>query len=110
MTEKEERSIDLYYEGMQKREAGFTKSAIRCFNEAIRLASNNFLYYVQRGFSKHALGQFDDAIEDFEQAILLCQRQSRLRSHIPPLRKVRALIAFHGIGTVRDNHFLVAPI
>ena len=93
MIKKEERSIDLYYEGMEKRNSGFTKSAIRCFNEAINLAPNNFLYYVQRGFSKRTLGQFDDAIEDFEQAILLCQQQNRLYSHIPPLRKARALIA-----------------
>ena len=93
MSEAEARSVELYYEGIQNRDSGLIESAICCFDEAISLAPNNFLYYVQRRFSKRDLGQFDDAIEDFEQAILLCQQQSRLYYHIPPLRKVHALIA-----------------
>lgn len=94
LTEAEEQSIQLYYEGMQNKESGNVESAIRCFDKAIQLSSDNFLYYVQRGFSNRSLMNFDDAIEDFEQAILLCQQRSSLHHHIPPLRKVRALIAW----------------
>ena len=94
MNEREAQASDFYNEGMKNREAGFIELAISCFDKAIDLASNNFRFYVQRGFSKRDLSQFHEALTDFDQAIRLCNQQNHLCHHSLPLRIVHGVIVY----------------
>ena len=44
MNEKAEQAFDLYDEGMRNRELGFPELAISCFDKAIDLFPNNYLF------------------------------------------------------------------
>lgn len=47
------------------------QSAINSLDKAISFNSNSSEYYLQRGISKYQLEQFDDARQDFDQAVRL---------------------------------------
>ena len=76
-----EQAFKLYEEGVRNRELGSPELAISCFDKAIDLAPNHFLFYPQRGYSKRDLDLLDEALLDLEKAICLCEQQKRPRHH-----------------------------
>ena len=48
MNEIAEQAFDLYDEGMRNRNLGFPELAISCFDKAINLIPNNYLFYAHR--------------------------------------------------------------
>src|SRR5688500_7249017 len=62
-------ATELYTRGLDKAMAEAYGEAIRDFNDAVRLNTDNIDLYYHRGFSHYKLGKYSAAINDFSQVL-----------------------------------------
>ena len=59
-----------YNAGAKSQQGGRLEKAIAEYDEAVRLGFVRHIVYVNRGFACYQLGQYQDAIEDYDRAVL----------------------------------------
>lgn len=75
----------LLQSGTQNLQRGEFEAALKAFDEAIRLNSEDFNAYINRGYARHQLRDLDGAASDYSRAIELNQNSAEAfnnRSHV----------------------------